>query len=392
MKGVVYVISANYIFNGATNEMLSDDFVACEKFLDTSLNEFDIEYMNYQTRVNTLTLECSIMNTVMDDETKLLIEDANSNIVSKLGEKLIEMGKKFIEYIEKKINEIKDKFFKYKNNEKKLAELIKKHPEMGKEKIKLMCDEGALDFSDMKSLAEMDREFMKIVKLAKEGEEDPDTLKAKWNHVKKKWISDDDKVTQITKVAGAATAVISLVVLVKTFGPKIAESKKKLQEEKLNQQRTNAEIMQALESSGFKKNQGYFSTMLAMNRERQGKHMQAMGEHLNAINKLENIFASAADKVAGTKGIDKMEGIQKNNTYIKDMLDKKDRDTAANQQFAKDLGSKMFKDTLDYENMKKREKAVDASVKSGDYSGLNDSDIKILKSMISKNKNRKRNR
>lgn len=384
------MISANYIFNGATNEMLSDDFVACEKFLDTSLNEFDIEYMNYQTRVNTLTLECSIMNTVMDDETKLLIEDANSNIVSKLGEKLIEMGKKFIEYIEKKINEIKDKFFKYKNNEKKLAELIKKHPEMGKEKIKLMCDEGALDFSDMKSLAEMDREFMKIVKLAKEGEEDPDTLKAKWNHVKKKWISDDDKVTQITKVAGAATAVISLVVLVKTFGPKIAESKKKLQEEKLNQQRTNAEIMQALESSGFKKNQGYFSTMLAMNRERQGKHMQAMGEHLNAINKLENIFASAADKVAGTKGINKMEGIQKNNTYIKDMLDKKDRDTAANQQFAKDLGSKMFKDTLDYENMKKREKAVDASVKSGDYSGLNDNDIKILKSMISKNKNKNR--
>ena len=386
------MISANYIFNGATNEMLSDDFVACEKFLDTSLNEFDIEYMNYQTRVNTLTLECSIMNTVMDDETKLLIEDANSNIVSKLGEKLIEMGKKFIEYIEKKINEIKDKFFKYKNNEKKLAELIKKHPEMGKEKIKLMCDEGALDFSDMKSLAEMDREFMKIVKLAKEGEEDPDTLKAKWNHVKKKWISDDDKVTQITKVAGAATAVISLVVLVKTFGPKIAESKKKLQEEKLNQQRTNAEIMQALESSGFKKNQGYFSTMLAMNRERQGKHMQAMGEHLNAINKLENIFASAADKVAGTKGINKMEGIQKNNTYIKDMLDKKDRDTAANQQFAKDLGSKMFMDTLDYENMEKRKKAVNASVKSGDYSGLNDNDIKILKSMIDKNKNRKRNR
>lgn len=386
------MISANYIFNGATNEMLSDDFVACEKFLDTSLNEFDIEYMNYQTRVNTLTLECSIMNTVMDDETKLLIEDANSNIVSKLGEKLIEMGKKFIEYIEKKINEIKDKFFKYKNNEKKLAELIKKHPEMGKEKIKLMCDEGALDFSDMKSLAEMDREFMKIVKLAKEGEEDPDTLKAKWNRVKKKWISDDDKVTQITKVAGAATAVISLVVLVKTFGPKIAESKKKLQEEKLNQQRTNAEIMQALESSGFKKNQGYFSTMLAMNRERQGKHMQAIGEHLNAINKLENMFASAADKVAGTKGINKMEGIQKNNTYIKDMLDKKDRDKAANDQFAKDLGSKMFKDTLDYEKMKKREKAVSASVASGDYSGLNDSDIKILKSMISKNKNRKRNR
>lgn len=384
------MISANYIFNGATNEMLSDDFVACEKFLDTSLNEFDIEYLNYQTHVNTLTLECSIMNTVMDDETKLLIEDANSNIVSKLGEKLIEMGKKFIEYIEKKINEIKDKFFKYKNNEKKLAELIKKHPEMGKEKIKLMCDEGALDFSDMKSLAEMDREFMKIVKLAKEGEEDPDTLKAKWNHVKKKWISDDDKITQITKVAGAATAVISLVVLVKTFGPKIAESKKKLQEEKLNQQRTNAEIMQALESSGFKKNQGYFSTMLAMNRERQGKHMQAIGEHLNAINKLENMFASAADKVAGAKGINKMEGIQKNNTYIKDMLDKKDRDTAANQQFAKDLGSKMFKDTLDYEKMKKREKAVDAIVKSGDYSGLNDNDIKILKSMISKNKKRRR--
>jgi ABC-type taurine transport system substrate-binding protein len=384
------VISANYIFNGATNEMLSDDFVACEKFLDTSLNEFDIEYLNYQTHVNTLTLECSIMNTVMDDETKLLIEDANSNIVSKLGEKLIEMGKKFIEYIEKKINEIKDKFFKYKNNEKKLAELIKKHPEMGKEKIKLMCDEGALDFSDMKSLAEMDREFMKIVKLAKEGEEDPDTLRAKWNNVKKKWISDDDKVTQITKVAGAATAVITLVVLVKTFGPKIAESRKKMQEEKLDQQRTNAEIMQALESSGFKKNQGYFTTILAMNRERQGKHMQAIGEHLNAINKLENMLASAADKVAGTKGINKMEGIQKNNAYIKDMLDKKDRDTVANQQFAKDLGSKMFKDTLDYEKMKKREKAVAAAV--GDYSGLNDNDIKILKSMISKNKNRKRRR
>lgn len=356
------MISANYVFGGNDDQIFSEDYVACEKFLDDSLNEFNIEYIDYVTNVNKLTLESTVMNTELDDETKLLIEAAEKNIIAKLGEKIIEMSNKFIEFIDKKIQEIKDKFFKYKNNEKKLAELVKKHPELGQEKIKILCDEGALDFSDMKSLSEMDKEFMKIVKLAKEGDIDPDSMRGKWNTAKKKWFGDDDKISQIAKITALATGAITLALAIKTFSQKKAESSRKLHEEKLNEQRTKAELLDALQKAGFKENQGRASTILAINRERLGMHQQALGKHLTAMQKFENALANIADKITGKRGIEKMNAEIENNKYVKDMLDKKEFDAAATLQHAKNVGDKLFKDTRDYEKMKKREASVEHAV------------------------------
>lgn len=338
------MISANYISTGKEDAFYNDYLYTCEKYLDDSLNEFNTEYINYRTTVETALLESTIMGIEANEEALLVIEKAEKNIVQKFGDALIAMGKKFIEFIEKKITEMKNFFFKFKSNEKKLAELVKKHPELGREKIQNLCADGVLDLSDMKSLAELDNEFEKIVKAAKMAE-NPDSLDTQWEKAKKKCLGKDyaekGHFSNAEKIVGAAAATISLALAIKTFGPKIAEANKKTAEMKLEQQKLNHDCEKLLEKEDSFTSAGCHGKILAINRERMGLHMMAIGKQKTAVSRIQDLYAKILDKLEGTASAKKWENISGNNKAVSDMLRNKDIQKSADSE----LGKQSARDT-----------------------------------------------
>ena len=339
------MISANYISTGREDSVYNDFQFTCEKYLDDTLNEFNTEYINYQTTVETALLESTILGIEADAEAMLIVEKAEKNIVQKFGDALIAMGKKFIEFIEKKITEMKNFFFKFKSNEKKLAELVKKHPELGKEKIQDLCANGVLDLSDMKSLAELDNEFEKIVKAAKMAE-NPDSLDTQWEKAKKKCLGKDyaDKghFSNAEKVVGAAAATISLALAIKTFGPKIAEANKKTSEMKLEQQKINHDCEKILEQDDAFRSAGCHGKILAINRERMGLHMMAIGKQKTAVSRIQDLYAKILDKIEGTASTTKWNNISGNNEATSKML----RDREMQKKYDEETARKMAKDSM----------------------------------------------
>lgn len=302
------MISANYISTGREDAVYNDYLFTCEKFLDDTLNEFNTEYINYRATVETALLESSIMGIEADVDSMLIVEKSEKNIVQKFGDAIIAMGKKFIEFIETMIRKMKDSFFKFKSNEKKLAELIKKHPELGKEKIQDLCANGVLDLSDMKSLAELDDEFEKILKSARMAE-NPDALDTQWEKAKKKCLgskySEKGIASNVETAAKAGAAVIALALAIKTFGPKVAESNKNMADLKAKEQALNhkcTEILAQGDDSRDKFNSsGCHGKILAINRERIGLHMMAIGKQKTAISRIQDLYASTLDKLESTE-------------------------------------------------------------------------------------------
>ena len=340
------MISANYISTGKEDFVYNDYLYTCEKYLDDTLNEFNTEYINYRTTVETALLESSILSIVPDDGTMMIVEEANKNIVQKFGDALIKMGRKFIEFIETKIREMKDHFFKFKSNEKKLADLIKKHPELGKEKIQNLCADGVLDLSDMKSLAELDNEFEKILKAAKMGE-NPDSLDSKWEKAKKKCLgknyADNGHLSNTEKVVGLAAATISLALAIKTFGPKIAEANKKAVEMKAEEQRKMHEYAEMLKDEDSFNSAGYNQRLLAMKRELLGLHMMAIGKQKTVVSRIQDLYAKTLDKFEGVdKGKAKWDNMAANNKAVADRLDKEEYKKEYNTQKAKNAANKPY--------------------------------------------------
>lgn len=321
------MISANYISTGREDAVYNDYLFTCEKYLDDTLNEFNTEYITYRTTVETALLESSVMGMEADAESMVIIEKAGKNIVQKFGEALIAMGKKFIEFIETKIREMKDYFFKFKSNEKKLAELIKKHPELGKEKIQDLCANGVLDLSDMKSLAELDNEFEKIVKAAKMAE-NPDAIDTQWEKAKRKCLGtkyrDNGMASNIETVAKAGAAVITLALAIKTFGPKLAESNQQTARMKAEQQALNHRCEEELKDVDTFKAAGCHQRLLAINRERIGMHMMAIGKQKTVMSRVQDTYAKILDKLEGAeKNKTKWDNISANNKAVADRLDNK---------------------------------------------------------------------
>lgn len=316
------MISANYISTGREDAVYNDYLFTCEKFLDDTLNEFNTEYINYRTTVETALLESSIMGIEANSETMLIVEKAEKNIVQKFGDAIIAMGKKFIEFIENMIRKMKDSFFKFKSNEKKLAELIKKHPELGKEKVRDLCADGVLDLSDMKSLAELDDEFEKIVKAAKMAE-NPDAIDTQWEKAKKKCLgnkySENGLASNVEKVAKTGAAVIGLALAIKTFGPKVAESNKKWAEMKADEQALNYRCAEAIKDEDSFKSAGARGKVLAANRERIGLHMMAIGQQKTAISRIQDFYAKTLDKLESEeKNKSRWENYNNNNKAVFD--------------------------------------------------------------------------
>ena len=219
------MISAAYINNGCVDSFFEKAFEQYENDVNSLISEARKSYVDLRSNTDLIMLESEIMGELENSQTAIL-EAEGQNFVKKIGQTIISLFESFVKFVDSIVQKLKDFNFRLKSNEKKMNYLVKNHPELTKEKIQLLADEGGLDFSDFKSLAELDKEFFQIVEMSKKADVSPDSLKGKWEAAKKKLNMQDSTVKTIATVASAATATISLALAIKKFKGEVAKSQK----------------------------------------------------------------------------------------------------------------------------------------------------------------------
>ena len=300
------MISIDYINSGHT--ILFDDSNYCGEFLDyLKESEKDIAsiLVSHKINMSKVLMESSIMDYDYNNYNDFF-ENENKNFIQKIGASIIAMVKKFNEMINKAIQKIKDISFRFKSNDKKMKELIKKHPELGKEKIKILCDEGALDFSDMTSLSKLDKAFDDILEMSKKANVDPKSLKGRWEAAKEKYLGKDYKKEGKVKTI---VMVVSAVTLLAGIGTAIYKSRKEAGQAIDENQRRCDELYKNIEKDVSNNeddfninNQGITRFKLSMFWESRGLHSKAIGRHVSALDKLQIRIANAIDSFVDKHG------------------------------------------------------------------------------------------
>ena len=355
------MISVNYINSGFTSLYNNDDSYSFLKYLEESDNEIRSINVKYKMDVSRVLMERSIMGD--DGSYTNFFEAENKNFIEKIGAALIELGKKFNEMIDKMIDKIKDFAFKFKNNEKKMDLLVKQHPELGKEKIKVLCDKGGLDFSDINNMAKLNSAFEEILRASKKGNVDPASLKGKWETAKKKILGDDYEKKGVVGAVAAVGTVLTVAVAVKKFKPEIADWKSKLNDIQSKEKVLDAEAYEAIKKDNANiENAGYASTILAINRERKQLHAKAIGQQQSVVDKIVNSIAKGIDSLVGSKTGKAILG-DKSAALRTDLTNAADKDNArvARTEFHKQEGISNFKDS----HREPEDRPADARVHSG---------------------------
>ena len=290
------MISAAYINNGCVDSFFEKAFEQYDKEVFSLMNEANKSYVELRSNTDLIMLESEIMGELENSQTTIL-EAEGQNFVKKIGQTIISLFESFVKFVDSIVEKFKNFNFRLKSNEKKINSLVKKHPELTKEKIQLLADKGGMDFSDFKSLAELDKEFFKIVEMSKKADVSPDSLKGKWEAAKKKLNMQDSTVKTVATVASAATAVISLVVAIKKFKGDVAKSQYNAIDSKDDIRRAKATAYDAItKDNPDSGNWGKANVLLGIYRELQGKHQKAIQNDASVLNKMSNAIASAIDK------------------------------------------------------------------------------------------------
>lgn len=224
------MISVSFINNEPERLIASDPFMVLERAMITMSNEIDEAISGFCSEYDQYTIESEIMGEI-DNDKLVYMESKKTNIFEKIGNAVISIFKKVQEIVVKFIDNIKNIGFKNKSNEEKMKSLLEYYKKNEPEKYKDIKDEvivaiqsGDLNPVDMKSIKEMSEAYDELVKLAKQKNIKPDTLRGKFEEMKKKFDNIDQSKT--VKVAKAATAVITAITAIVAFKSKILDSKK----------------------------------------------------------------------------------------------------------------------------------------------------------------------
>ena len=319
------MISAAYINNGCVDSFFEKAFEQYDKEVFSLMHEANNSYLELRSNTDLIMLESEIMGELENSQTAIL-EAEGQNFIKKIGQTLISLFESFVKFVDSIIEKLKDFNFRLKSNEKKMNSLVKNHPELTKEKIQILADEGGLDFSDFKSLAELDKEFFQIVEMSKKADVSPDSLKGKWEAAKKKLNMQDSTVKTVATVASAATAVISLVVAIKKFKGDVAKSHRDAIASKTAIRRAKAAAYDAIKKDNPDSgNWGKANVLLGIYRELQGKHQKAIQNDAPILNKMSNAIASAIDKALDSSAAKSILGNTKDSIHA-DLLHIYDND------------------------------------------------------------------
>lgn len=214
----------------------------------------------------------------------------STSIINKLGQAIINIFNKFVELIDRLIENIRSITLKGKTDTAKLEKMIKKHPEFAEE-LKDAFTAGELDLSAVSNLADLDKAYDDILKMAKRKNVDPDTLKGKWEQAKKKYLTTDNLIK--------SGSILSAVLIIRTFSSKSAEAKNKLQKNKQEMETFKAKTYKTLVDENIidPSKDGIGTTILTMWRELSGHHARAAKDVSTRITKMSDRIAKIVDKL-----------------------------------------------------------------------------------------------
>lgn len=243
------MISLSYINDDINMHFLSSPIVSLESAFIEESHKIDASIEAYMTTYQSYMTEAEIMGELPEDKS-LYLEAESSNIFKSIGDAVISFGKKIIEMIEKVIEKIRDLGFKNKKETDKLEILLKEHPELKNVAIEGWKN-GDLKLNDVRSLKELNDAFDELVKLSKQQNTDPKSLRAKWEKAKASYEKNREK---IEKTAKTVTAVTGAAIAIVAFKKNILDARSNASEAKKKVGANNDEVMKAIDD--LKKFQG----------------------------------------------------------------------------------------------------------------------------------------
>lgn len=354
------MISIGYVNNTLTpmTDAFFKEYTAEINDLYDDINFTCCEMALVEERVD---IEQEITGSV-NDTLMLEYEEKKKNFFQKIGETIITIFEKVRAVIQSAIDKVKEIAFGSKSDLQKLDALIKKHPEL-KDEVVCAFNSGALDMKDIKSLKELDDAFEEVMRMSKEKDIDPNTLKGKWEKAKKKF-QEDEKTWNVSKIANVTKTVLTAGTLALTFGGVLKKNKDYLEESHRKNKALEAELEKRLRDEGAitaadpstgKGGTGKWTALLQISRERNGYHDAARMRNLSLLERMQNGVAKILDKFTSKEQTDKLFNDYKTERQIKKKQEKseakKTRKAAKKEAYARASGTLQHKldNSLDYQ-------------------------------------------
>ncbi len=208
------MISLNYI-NGSCMEIAAfDPFRTYESEVSNILDDVATAYESYKEAINEYNLSVEFFE-AGDDAKKNNVAEKKTNFVDKIGKAIISIFQKAISFVNNIITKIQESLFASKSDMQKVSALCKQNPGLADDINKAFAS-GDLKVADLKNLKELEAAYDECIRLAKQENVDPNTIKGKWLAAKKKFgnLSESDIVKGVTVGIGVAAAAGSLALTI----------------------------------------------------------------------------------------------------------------------------------------------------------------------------------
>ena len=303
------MIDVNYINDGFVTSSYTDPVLVFEREMQSIAVTLANIKTEYDNAVAPFLLESEITG-ILTEKNEENINKEKTNVFAKLGKVVKNIVKKVIELADKLIGKVKDLSFSLKSNEKKMELLIKEHPELSKEKIRILSEKGGLDFSDFKSFTVMDKAFDELLEAANNPKVDSKGFRAKYDKFVADLKNDKSGIQTAAKAAVAVTAVIGVSKAISDARKGIAQTDEAARKMKNRANRDEARIYKEMKKNKDIDYEGMGKIQLCLNafRLKHGKQAQVLGNNVSIITKFVNSVANAADKILGSKLANKVLG------------------------------------------------------------------------------------
>lgn len=330
------MISLSFINNDNEILLASDPFLSLERAMEKMSEEVDNIISGFLNINEEYMIESEIMGEI-DHEKTVYLEAEKTNVFEKIGNVVISIFKKFQDLVKKVIDSIKNIGFKSKSNEEKMEKLLSEYKKNAPEKYKTIKDDvvvafqsGELDPTDMKSIKEMSQAYDELVKLAKQKDVKPDTLRGKFEAMKKKF--DDIDSSKVVKGAKATKTIITAIIAIATFRSEIIKSRKNILDCEKRFAEDNDEIIKTIKFLETIEDGKYVSDSLTKAQILKNAHLYRRGYYTKLISKengkIEKFNKGITSWIARhekNKRDEFMSGVEKSSKIISEK-DKKARD------------------------------------------------------------------
>lgn len=211
------------------------------RYFCESASEFDNEFKNLEFIAEKVALENEMYGY---SDTSSYYQESVMEMITHLGDKILEIGRKIQEFIQDCIDKIKSIGFNRKNDMEKLEKLARKYPN-AKINIYDAYANGLLKPSDMKSINELEKTYETLNRMCDDDHTDAGRIKSMWNKALKKFDKDTDHwdLEKTLKIVAATISVSAgLIKLKKDY----ADYQKNMSYEKRHQAKLTQDAYNAM--------------------------------------------------------------------------------------------------------------------------------------------------